>query len=248
MQISLFSKTGLEHAECEDAVLVNKKVFQGEAATLSATIPCLFAIADGVGGNPGGKKASSTTLQLVSDKVFTKVPENIEEFHELLTNVNVDLIKFANNQEDQEESSMATTLTVIYTLNDKYFLGHIGNTRLYSAQGPYLRQITKDQTSYQYYLDSGVQAPNVPRNIINYCFGGGSLNYGKGLVTQEIFKDRAPKCLLLTSDGIHEYLSQDELEDLLANDLTDLEKVEKMCNKAIDNGSQDDITSVIVRL
>ena len=53
------------------------------------------------------------------------------------------------------------------------------------------------------------------------------------------------KRILLSSDGIHEYVSTDELEDFILGDINK-ETMQKIADKARDNGSEDDKTIVVI--
>ena len=85
------------------------------------------------------------------------------------------------------------------------------------------------------------------RNEITACFGGGKETL---LQMDEIhLRDKVPKQILLTSDGIHEYLSIDEMENILSCvDDDKIKLVKAMVEQAIVNGSQDDCTAIFVDL
>jgi protein phosphatase len=64
---------------------------------------------------------------------------------------------------------------------------------------------------------------------------------------KDITEQIEDKPLLLTSDGIHDHLSVDEMEQILAEDTSMRERLEKMIHHAIVNGSKDDISVVYVQ-
>ena len=53
------------------------------------------------------------------------------------------------------------------------YLFHVGNTRVYGLQGNYLKQLTEDQTTYQWLLNIGQieAARSVIRMQITQLFG-----------------------------------------------------------------------------
>lgn len=53
------------------------------------------------------------------------------------------------------------------------------------------------------------------------------------------------KRILLLSDGIHEYVSIDELEDFILDDINK-ETMKEIADKARNNGSDDDKTIVVI--
>ena len=54
------------------------------------------------------------------------------------------------------------------------------------------------------------------------------------------------RTLLLTSDGIHEYVGIDDLEDILNSDIPDDEKCGAIVEAAHIAGSTDDMTAVLI--
>lgn len=53
---------------------------------------------------------------------------------------------------------------------------------------------------------------------------------------------------ILTSDGIHEYVDIDTIEDIINGEETFEEKCRMIIQKALDNGSEDDMSAVIINI
>lgn len=125
-----------------------------------------------------------------------------------------------------------------------------GNTRLYSLQGNYLKQMTVDQTTYQSLICRGdfEAAECCNKNEIYGCFGGGDEKFVKSLRIESIFQDGFPRIVLITSDGVHEYVSIDDMEDTINAEIEDAEIVESLVCLAEKNGSTDDKTVVMIRM
>ena len=81
------------------------------------------------------------------------------------------------------------------------------------------------------------------KNEITYCLGGGNLKYGAGIFVRGCIALNHCKRVLLSSDGIHEYVSIDELEDFILGDITQ-KTMKKVADRARANGSDDDKKSV----
>ena len=101
----------------------------------------------------------------------------------------------------------------------------------------------------QYLLDTGKLTEeeaesNAALNEITSCLGGGRPDLLR--LTIRRLPDDAQQ-YLLTTDGIHEYASTDELEDILAAAQGDwLAAVKQMVKLAKDHRSPDDCTAVIL--
>ena len=85
-------------------------------------------------------------------------------------------------------------------------------------------------------------AENCNKSEITNCFGGADNRLLSKLVVSEL----APfSVLLLTSDGVHDHVDLDTLEDILNGKGDYLTKCEMMIAAAVNNGSEDDMTVVI---
>jgi protein phosphatase len=160
--------------------------------------------------------------------------------------INNALIEYAKSIDGHE--LMATTLTGLFFSEEKTFIVQCGNTRAYVLQGSFLKQITRDQTTYQWLVATGnIEAAEVcNKSEIRGALGGGNKKFIDTLVVEEVFERGIPKMILLTSDGIHDVLNIDEIEDIVTDSIQPEEKIGKLIHTAIDKGSEDDCTAVII--
>ena len=225
-------KRGIYKSICDDTCLVDTQIINDGSATVFCTPPTRIYLCDGVGGNAGGRDASMFVCSHISDDFLA---------------LNEALIHYGRRI---GEPNMATTLTGLIFDERGITLVHAGNTRLYSLRGGFLNQITSDQTTYEWLKrignTEGAEACN--RSEILCAFGGGKLDYLRHLVVQEVFSDRIPKTLILTTDGIHDYLTEDQMEYILCGALMPEEKINLLIKEAEQNGSQDDCSAVILSL
>ena len=77
--------------------------------------------------------------------------------------------------------------------------------------------------------------------------GGGTESLLQQLEVRRVFQDGLPSVLILTSDGIHEYVDIDRLEDLVFSGDPDSEIIKTAMDEAEANGSTDDKTLIILR-
>lgn len=225
----------------EDRVLIGQSVKKDGSGQAELTRG-FVAVADGVGGNQGGAEASDFVCQVLAQE---KNPDR-----EFFQHVNHLLIE--KGAVNPVYRSMATTFSGIFLLPEKEdtILFHVGNTRVYAIQaGKYLRQITEDDTVVQRLVKTGKLTEEevenyAARNEITACLGGGKESL---LSLDEVhFRQNGPAQFLLTSDGVHEYLSTDEMEDILAQAKGDWQKaVLSLTEYALANGSNDDCTVIL---
>lgn len=236
MNVIAVTKKGLNKTENEDRVIVGKSIVAG--GTLYSEIDNgIIAVADGVGGHNAGAVAS----HFISNKLCCLKEICVDQ----LRAINDELISVSETMEGLK--GMATTLSGLLCTEGKPTLFSIGNTRVYLFQSrKYLKQLTTDDTTLNYLLATGQLSPEDAdaferKNEITACFGGGSADLFKAKVTY-IEPLAAP--IMITSDGIHDYLSVDEMEDIIEqNGLT-----ETSCNELIKvarrNGSLDDVSII----
>lgn len=236
--IYVVSRRGVNHEVCEDAVLVGTEILSGSSVTLRQPDEGFVCVADGVGGNNGGEEASHYVL-----KALAEFQDDETNLRTGLVHINSELIERAKGT--PERSNMATTLTGFYTEAGQYWLIHVGNTRAFVRQGRYLKQITSDHTTYNWLKCSGqIEAAEAcNKNEITNCFGGAK----ESLLSKLVVTELAPFSLMvLTSDGVHEYVDLDTLEDILTGEGSYDDKCEAIINEAANNGSEDDMTIVVI--
>lgn len=236
--IYIASRTGVNHEVCEDAVLVGTEILSGSSGTLAVPEEGFVCVADGVGGNNGGAQASRFVLTALAEFQTSK-----GSLRDALVHINSNLIEDAKSM--HEAANMATTLTGFCRFATKCQLIHIGNTRAYIRQGQYLKQITSDHTTYNWLKSCGQQeaAEACNKNEITNCFGGAN----EALLSKLVVTDLPLFALMvITSDGVHEYVDLDTLENILNSESSYNDKCEAILNEAAKNGSKDDMTIVVV--
>lgn len=236
---------GINKNVCEDAALLGERIISGENGAIEISTPASICITDGVGGNAGGEKASRYLLEQVKHISTVMSPESLRM--ELLK-INTELVTYASGHVGQER--MATTFTGIFFSDNDVLLAQCGNTRAYVLQGNFLKQITEDQTTYQWLKMTGNKdaAENCNRSEIRGAFGGGTHKYVEHLMVKRIFERGLPRAVLLTSDGIHDSLDLDEIEDIISDDKNASEKVSELVRMAAKKGAQDDCTAVLIEI
>lgn len=245
MKITFDIRAGIGKASCEDTAFDHVSIVNGTMNENQVENLVVVGIADGVGGNAGGKEASQYLSSRVCRMDFSDFSQ--EQICEFFCNINQELILYASRL--GEKAHMASTMTCLVRGKDGYYLVHAGNTRLYAKQGEYLKQLSFDHTTYNWLcsLQQYEAAESCNKYEINCCFGGGDNGYLRTLVVEKVFQMGIPDLIMLTSDGIHEYVDIDTLEMLINSQGNDREIAAAIIDKAQTNGSLDDASIVIVR-
>lgn len=237
MNVIAVTQKGINKTENEDRIIVGKSVIAN--GTLYADVDDgVLAVADGVGGQNAGAVAS----HFVANRLSVVNEISVEK----LSEINNELLKFSESNENLK--GMATTLSGVFFFGGKTQLFSIGNTRVYLLQSrKYLKQVTTDDTTLNYLLAMGQLKPedadNFERkNEITACLGGGTSDLFRMKVS---YIESINTPIMITSDGIHDYLSIDQMEETIEEfGLTESSCLE-LIKAARKNGSVDDASIIL---
>ncbi len=172
----MYGKTdpGLRRLNNEDTILVDEK--QGF---------CL--VADGIGGNACGEVASRLFSQAAED-AFSGIPYQENMRYQILKNVFADANETIFNYAQSHPGcdGMGCTAEMLVLNDDRFMLGHIGDSRTYRLRDGEIKQLTMDHTLVKQQLD-------------------------QGLITQEEAKHHSFKNVILRAVGIQQNPSLDVL-------------------------------------
>lgn len=243
MKVLVYSERGSGKKVCEDAACIGKYVMSDIYREEIVDDDAFIGISDGVGGNAGGDLASRFVLDSISKKNLVNL--SIEKLQDIVTQINNELLEYASMISGKEK--MGTTLTGIIFYKEYASIIHIGNSRIYGMQGNYLKQLTADHTTYQWLINCGqVQNAEVcNRNELIFCMGGGNHQYIKGLSIEKYSISKMPYRFIMTTDGIHDYLSIDYLEQFMQGELNK-SSFRELSELANENGSADDKTIIVI--
>ncbi len=248
MKIYAYMNKGKGKTVCEDSCLLGHTVLsEGFISWETHDESLIVSVSDGVGGNSGGAEAS-----FYLSKSLRKVPGQMlsdeTTFKEYLMQINKNLIDYAENVEGSEE--MAATLSGICLSQGKSLMFHVGNTRVYVVNGEYLMQMTTDHTRVEDMVASGLitrkeAAERPDSNVISACMGNADFRYADRLEVRDVTTTiSSEKPLILTSDGIHDYVSIDDMENILCGSEEMQDRLKTIAEKARENGSEDDISVI----
>ena len=145
-------------------------------------------------------------------------------------------------------SGMGTTLTVIWEDKDRILLCHVGDSRAYLLREKTLRQVSQDHSMVAEMVRDGLITPEEARrhpyrNIITRALG---TDEWVDVDVTEIEK-RAGDIYLICSDGLSEYVQEDQMQALLLEH--DLEEAaDLLLNLALKGGGRDNISLVIAEV
>lgn len=205
----------------------------------------LYGVADGMGGHNGGDIASQMAVLMLG-----RILESMEPTEENLRTgfEQVNMLIFDEQKKDAILSGMGTTLTVLWETKDHILLGHIGDSRAYRMRSGKIEQLSLDHSVVGEMVRDGLiteeQALQHPyRNVITQAVGTSeTLNPDIKIIE----KKKGDK-FILCSDGLYEYVSKAEMNELLMR-LSPEDAAEQMIEKALQAGGKDNVTVLIAEV
>ncbi len=214
-----------------------------------------YVVADGVGGAACGELASQLALTTAWGLAprerswpmradATNVAEVQERMQAIVEIIGEAFQKQAN--ENPRLEGMGTTLTVVYSVGQDAFIGHLGDSRAYLVRGGEIGQLTRDDTLAQTLIESGAKPHKVARmsHILTNCL---STDGTPATATTFHLGLRSGDALLLCSDGLSDRLSDDEIRKFVDVHEPSQTTVDKLIQKALDRGGNDNVTVVLAR-
>jgi protein phosphatase len=218
----------------------------------------LFVVADGMGGHAGGEQASALAVDSVETfvldtfKWFARFKGKEEErvladFQSALGGANARVR--AEAAESPELHGMGTTLTLAFSLNDRLFVAHVGDTRCYLHRGSVLHRLTRDHTLVEEMVRRGAltaeeAAHHAWRHVVTNAVGGDSPE-----VRVEVHKIHleAGDAVLLCSDGLTNLIGDEEIGQILQAEPDPEPACRKLVARALEEGGKDNVTVVVAR-
>ncbi|MDQ6886898.1 MAG: Stp1/IreP family PP2C-type Ser/Thr phosphatase [Gemmatimonadota bacterium] len=207
----------------------------------------LFVVADGMGGHAAGEVASEMAVQIIS-REMTDVVEISERASERMTKAlrAANLRIYERTISEADKQGMGTTASVLLLANDRYLIGHIGDSRIYLLRDGALRQVTKDHSYVQEQVDAGYLMPEQARyhpysNVITRCVGASDE------VDVDIYEGEVKRSdiFLIASDGLTGMVDDKRLQAILTTRTSVGRMVDAMINEANGRGGLDNITAII---
>lgn len=208
----------------------------------------LALVADGMGGHQAGEVASDMATSILSELAAKRGGKDISVKTAVSWVRKANAAIYASAQANPAQRGMGTTLTFLYFMHQRVMLGHVGDSRCYRLRDGQLAQLSTDHSLVQELVRSGTitqeEARNHPyKNIITRALGADE----QVQVDAHDLQLSRSDVFLLCSDGLTDYLTDEELQDILLEQETDLQqKARKMVDIALERGGRDNITVLLL--
>lgn len=174
----------------------------------------VFAVADGMGGHENGKLASALAIDVFTRELaeLASVPDTLA-LSRMVGLANESIYRY---QEDVAGKIMGTTLSVAAIDEEKLYIAHIGDSRIYRIRQGKIQQLTNDH-SYLAELvrlgkvEQAALEQNSRKNVLLKALGPEAIVEAQ-LLTEDW---QSGDVLMLCTDGLYNGVSDDEMLDII---------------------------------
>lgn len=235
MRIAFATKCGDYRVENEDSLLINRKIYSNTDTIDSLSVKSQysqFMVADGLGGEAFGSKASNIALSCFSRKKNLSKEEIIHQLKEAKDKL--DLFSLEN-----KDITLGTTIAGIIIVKEKVIIFNMGDTRIYKIRNNTIKQLSKDHTYLSVEKTSLDQKLTLGRNYLTSALIGDITKPITSIYIDE-FDYKENDIYLICSDGVWSELSESILLDIVFQNKPKIavrKMIEKSNLKSLDNMS-----------
>lgn len=212
-----------------------------------------FVVADGMGGQNAGEKASAMAVeiiprQLVKNLTFDNAnkADVVQVIDNAVQAANAEIMSLS--EMDPSARNMGTTVVLLVISGDNFYIGGVGDSRVYQLRGDKLTQLTKDHSLTQALLEAGTineeeAKTHRYRNVLYRYLG--TKDGGAGTEACEI-RPKSGDRFFLCSDGVTDGVEDEQISNILTSSDDPQEVAQALVDAALAGGSKDNITSVVV--
>ncbi len=208
----------------------------------------VYIVADGMGGHNAGDMASRLCVKTIVAHYDPQLRQmDIEKYKSHL----LDIVRKSNETVykaslvNPDFAGMGTTLVLVAIQANKALVFSVGDSRVYQMRSGTIEQLTTDHTLVQALYENGnitldETYSHPQKNVITRAIGTDFSTLVDTCVATLMPQDH----LLLCSDGLTNYLGDDELVELSRLDVRSA--VESCVDLALQRGGKDNITALFI--
>jgi serine/threonine protein phosphatase PrpC len=222
----------------------------------------LYVLSDGMGGEAHGEVASNLVVETIvthcqqaensrTTPIFGEPQPDVSE----RTNRLASAIHLANRkvfemaEANPEQRGMGATIVTAWIDGQKLSLAHVGDSRAYLLRAGSLDQLTADHSLVAEKVRVGILTPQEAdaselQSVLTRAVGT-SVNVQVDADEQMLLVGDS---LLLCSDGLSRMVTDPEIASTLLTSTSAQEAADRLIELANENGGQDNVTAIVVRV
>ena len=221
----------------------------------------LAAVSDGMGGHASGEIASQITVDTLRRYYIDtheggtgtwpfRMPSLQVERDRMTVSIKLaNAIIYDTGKRDPSKKGMGCTVDAIYFSQGRFFIGHVGDSRIYRIRGSQIQLLTEDHSLLNDYKRmkamSGEEAQNFPhKNVVVRALGLSAQVFVDILVEEYQLGD----LYLLCSDGLCDMLDDATILSTITRFQSIDTASQTLVQLANEAGGVDNITALVVRI
>lgn len=240
--VSALSHPGLLRERNEDSLVIGPWTLCATVTENPQTLvfplgtPLVAAVADGLGGHPGGDVASALVARRIAAVGALLTDE--DAVRDALSACNRAVYEAADGPEG-ELAGMGTTIAGVVVRPGSALVFNVGDSRVYAASRDALRRVSVD--------DSPPLAPGLrTTSLVTQCLGG-SLTHRPVHPHVTAVPLTPGERYLVCTDGLSDAVPDETLEEVM-REYDDVRAAFELWKSAIAAGGPDNITLAVVRV
>lgn len=243
LQAAVLTHVGMRRTRNEDCVAI-----AGASIAPSMTAPKLIVqpldiprvclVADGMGGHPAGDVAS----RLATDRLLGEIDARVRDQETLIAAIqNTNQMLFQEMKRVPALYGMGTTIAGLVVRLEGILAFNVGDSRIYRIHAGKIDQVSIDHTMEV----AGTRIGNKAPRVLSQCLGGflTDLEVEPHVVALSLEEGAE---FLICSDGLHDMLTDADIERCLAPDLA--ASVQTLFESAMREGGLDNISIIQARV
>ena len=228
------------------------------AATLDIPAPSasgLFIVADGMGGQLAGEKASQMAVELIPREVVKRIDPEADEkamqraIRDAVAKANDEIL--ALSHVGTEFAHMGTTVVLAHFQAGRVYVAGIGDSRAYRLRGSDLKQLTRDHSLANALGEAGTIKPEEVENhkfkhVLYLYLGSKEARDGPEEVT--VLEAKSGDQFLLASDGLMGVVRDELIRDILQSHADPQAAAQALVDRAMELRSKDNVTALVVHV
>ncbi len=211
----------------------------------------LYILADGMGGCKAGDIASKLAISTAKSYIENNIKDTPKEKESLIQLVGssaeyANMVVYEKSKENKDFEGMGTTIEICLIYNNRAFIAHIGDSRIYRIRNGLIRQLTQDHSYVQTLVKQGTitkdEAEIHPKkNILTKALGCNAF-VEPDMLVRGFQKD---DILVMCSDGLSNMVTQDDIYNIVTNNFEIAPR--ELVDLANKNGGIDNITVITIK-
>jgi protein phosphatase len=215
----------------------------------------LFIVADGMGGQLAGEKASEMAVEIIPGELLRRLVDEDDDknirraIRDSVVEANKEIL--AQSHLVAEFANMGTTVVLALFRGDRAYFAGIGDSRAYRFRDGKLERLTKDHSLADALGEAGTIRPEEVENHkfrhVLYLYLG-SKDARDGPEEIRVLDVRCGDQFLLASDGLTGVVRDELIADVLRACDDPQRAAQVLVNRALEHRSKDNITCLVIHV